>query len=224
VFDGVPGLLHGFERRQDANGRETRAEARARLAAALEPSGRLLSLHQVHGAVVHAAPWDGTPDGDAGFATQVGQMLAIETADCLPVLIVDPIAQRVAAAHAGWRGTVARVAHKAVAALVARGSRPEVLLAALGPAIGACCYEVGEELRTAFGSGGERFFTPGARGRPHLDVRAANEAQLLAAGLRAEHIERLDECTYCRPALYHSYRRDGPGAGRMLSYVGFARG
>jgi len=224
IFDSIAGLVHGFERRQALDRSETRAEARARLAAELASSGRLLALHQVHGAVVHVAPWEGTPDGDGGVATEAGLLLSIETADCLPVLVVDPLERRVAAVHAGWRGTTAGVAQKAVQALAAQGSRPENLLAALGPSIGVCCYEVGEELRAAFGPEGQAFFTPGPRGRPHLNVRAANLAQLVESGLRHEHIDAIDECTYCRPDLYHSYRRDGPGAGRTLSYVGFRKG
>jgi hypothetical protein len=123
--------------------------------------------------------------------------------------------------HAGWRGTAAGVAAAAVEALRASGSRPEDLLAALGPAIGPCCYEVGEELRAAFGARGAEFFRPGSRGRPHLDVRSANRSQLVDSGLAPERIHDVGECTFCRADLYHSYRRDGPGGGRMLSYVGF---
>ena len=111
----------------------------------------------------------------------------------------------------------------AVEALRAAGSRPDELLAAVGPGIGPCCYEVGDELRAAFGEDGSEIFRPGPRGRPHLDVRAANRRQLVAAGVRPERIEDVDECTYCRGDLYHSYRRDGPGAGRMISFVGFRR-
>jgi hypothetical protein len=113
------------------------------------------------------------------------------------------------------------VVAEAVRALVARGSDTRDLLAALGPGIGPCCYEVGEELRPAFGAAGEPFFRVGPSGKPHLDVRGANVRQLLEAGVAAENVLHLAECTRCRPELYHSYRRDGPGAGRMISYVGF---
>jgi YfiH family protein len=223
LLAAVPGLVYGFERRRPAATAETREEGRVRLARALEDAGRLLFLKQVHGSRVVKAPWEGTPEADAGIASEPGFIVAVETADCLPVLLVDPAERRVAAVHAGWRGTAARVAARAVEALHAAGSRPEHLLAALGPGIGPCCYEVGDELRAAFGDEGAEFFRPGPRGRPHLDVRAANRRQLVAAGLRPERIEDVDECTYCRADLYHSYRRNGPQAGRMLSYVGFAR-
>jgi hypothetical protein len=106
--------------------------------------------------------------------------------------------------------------------MLAGGSRPADLVAAIGPGIGPCCYEVGEELRDIFGRDGEAFFRPGPRGRLHLDVRAANARQLRDAGLAADRIHHVDECTSCRPDLYYSYRRDGKDTGRMISFVGFA--
>jgi YfiH family protein len=132
------------------------------------------------------------------------------------------VRRRVAAAHAGWRGTAAGVARETVAAMGARGSRPADIIAVLGPSIGACCYEVGPELRAEFGPDGDAFFRPGPRGKPHLDVRAANVRQLEQAGLTPDHIHHVADCTMCRADLYHSYRREGKGAGRMVNYVGFA--
>ncbi|MGE5124783.1 MAG: peptidoglycan editing factor PgeF [Betaproteobacteria bacterium] len=222
-LSAVAGLVHGFERRPLPARHESREATRARVAEALAASGRLLFLRQVHGAAVVEAPWPGTPEADAGVATGGGWLVGIETADCLPVLLVDPTRRAVAAAHAGWRGTAAQVAVRAVEALAARGSRPEDLLAALGPAIGPCCYEVGEELRAAFGEDAPRVFVAGPNGRPHLDLRGANARQLRRAGLRRGAILHVEECTRCHPELYHSYRRDGRGAGRMISYVGFGR-
>ncbi len=221
AFAAVPGLVHGFEQR--FAGRESREGTRRRVAAALAPFGRLLLMKQVHGATVVAAPWDGAPEADGAWAEAPGLLLGIETADCLPVLILDPGRRAVAAVHAGWRGTAAGVVARALDFLRARGTDPEEVVAALGPAIGPCCYEVGSELRTAFGPEGERFFRPGPRGRPHLDVRAANVRQLEACGVRAENIHHVNECTACRPERYHSYRRDGPGVGRMISYIGWSQ-
>ena len=219
----VPGLVHGFGRRAPAVSPEPREATRARVARLLQPHGVLWRLRQVHGDTVVEPPWPSPPAADAAVSTRAGDLLGIETADCLPVLLVDPVRHAVAAVHAGWRGTAARVVGRAVAALVLRGSRPTDLLAALGPAIGACCYEVGEELREAFGAEAEHVFTPGPQGRPLLDLATANRRQLLAAGLSPAAIARVDECTRCRPDLYHSYRRDGRGGGRMISYVGFSR-
>jgi len=190
---------------------------------ALAGAGRLLLLKQVHGRALVQAPWEGRPEADAALALTPGLLLGIETADCLPVLVVDPGRRRVAAAHAGWRGTAAQVAREAVRALVAQGAEPGELQAALGPGIGPCCYEVGDDVRSAFGAAGAPFFRPGPRGRDHLDVRAANRAQLLAEGLSPQNIAVVDECTFCRPDLYHSYRRDGKASGRMINFVGFAR-
>jgi copper oxidase (laccase) domain-containing protein len=117
------------------------------------------------------------------------------------------------------------VARETVAAMVARGSRPADIVAVLGPSIGALALldEVGEELRTEFGPQGGDFFRPGPRGKPHLDVRAANVRQLEQAGLTPGHIHHVADCTMCRADLYHSYRREGKGAGRMISFVGFAK-
>jgi YfiH family protein len=223
-LDSVPGLVYGFERRRETLGPESRDETRARVTASLAPYGTLLLLKQVHGASVVEAPWEGTPAADAAVSLEPGWLLGIETADCLALLLVDPRRRAVAAAHAGWRGTAAQVAASAVAALVARGSRPPDLLAALGPCIGSCCYEVGEELREPFGEDAAHVFRPAGGGRPHLDLRAANARQLARAGLRPEAIAHVEECTRCSPGLYPSYRRDGRGAGRMISFVGFACG
>jgi YfiH family protein len=223
ALSAVPGLAHGFEQRSPGRGAETLEACQARVAEALRESGRLLLLTQVHGTAVAAAPWEGRPEADAAVAGSPGWLLGIQTADCLPVLLVDPERRLVAAAHAGWRGTAKGVATQAVAALVARGSHPEDLVAALGPGIGACCYEVGEDVREAFPPSGGAFLRPGPNGRPHLDLRAANAWQLVAAGLRPEALHHVADCTRCRADLYPSYRRDGRGAGRVISFVGFAR-
>jgi YfiH family protein len=220
-LSALPGLVHGFERRRDAEALETRDETLARVQEALVRAGRLLLMRQVHGTLVRRAPWKGTPEGDASVADEPGLVLGVATADCLPILLFDPARGAVAAAHAGWRGTAAGVVAGAVEALVAEGSRPDDIVVAIGPGIGPCCYEVGEELREAF-VGGEDFFRPGPRGRPHLDVRAANVRQLCEAGVPPDRIHHVDECTSCRPDLYYSYRRDGPGTGRMISFIGWS--
>ncbi len=220
----VPGLVHGFEQRLGPPGSESRAESRERVSRALESSGRLLLLKQVHGCRVEPAPWTGTPEADAGLSTRPGELVGVETADCLPVLIVDPERRAAAAVHAGWRGTSQQIAAAAVRTLAESGSRVSDLVAALGPGIGPCCYEVGDELRAAFGADADAVFVPGPRGRPHLDVRLANVRQLLRAGLAAERIHHVPDCTSCSAGLYHSFRRDGAGAGRMINFVGFRAG
>jgi YfiH family protein len=223
ALHAVPGLVHGFEQRGPVDLNEPGEESRARVARALEDAGRLLFLRQVHGAAVVEAPWDEAPLADAAVAVAPGLLLGIQTADCLPILLVDPKRSFVAAAHAGWRGTAKGVAARAVESLVARGSRPEDLVAAIGPCVGPCCYEVGDEVREALGPSGAGFFRPGPNGRPHLDLRAANAQKLLDAGLRREALHHTADCTRCRPELYHSFRRDGRRCGRMISFVGFRR-
>ncbi len=216
----VPDLVHGFERRAPEAPAESHAESRALATRQLAGFGRLLLLRQVHGASVVEAPWRGTPEGDASVCSEPGFLLGIETADCLPVLLVDPRRRAVAAAHAGWRGAAASIASRVVEALQARGSRAGDLLAALGPAIGPCCYEVGEELREAFGPDAEALFRERPGRKLHLDLRAASTRQLVRAGVPEASIFQVDECTCCRATDYYSYRRDGRGAGRMLAFVG----
>jgi len=224
ALEAVPGLVHGFEQRLGPAGWETRAEGRGRVAAALRDHGRLLLLKQVHGARVVAAPWQDTPEADAATCEGAGLVLGIETADCLPVLLVDPRRHAVAAAHAGWRGTAAGVACRAVESLVAAGSRPGDLVAALGPSIGPCCYEVGDDVRRAFGPEDDASFSAAAGGKLRLDMRGANVRQLREAGVSPGRIHHVPHCTHCRADLYHSYRREGTGAGRMLNFVGWSGG
>lgn len=221
ALEAVAGLVHGFERRP-VSAPESRDEGRRRVAGALAGRGRLFVLRQVHGTEVREAPWEGTPEGDVGLAADAGLLVGVETADCLPILLVSPSRRLAAAIHAGWRGTAAGVARRGIEALVAAGSDPGEVVAALGPAIGACCYEVGDEVREAFGSQGAAFFRPGPNGRPHLDIRAANVRHLLEAGVSPGRIHHVADCTFCRADVYHSFRREGKGAGRMISFVGFA--
>ena len=216
----VPGLSHGFGQRVAGS----RSVGREAAQTAFSKSGDVFFLKQVHGCAAVSPPWTDPPEADASFTGTGGFLLGIETADCLPVLIVDPTHRRVAAAHAGWRGTAAGVCQEAVQALVEAGSDPKHLLASLGPAIGPCCYEVGADVEGAFGPARAKFFVQaGTSPRKHLDVVAANRAQLEAAGLISTNIDSIGLCTRCRADLFFSYRRDGTSAGRMISVVGFAK-
>ena len=220
-WQDVPGLVHGFGRRPESP--EDREQTRARVAAAVAPWGRLQLLRQVHGTALVTAPCEGLPTADASLTAEGGVLLGIETADCLPVLFADVGRRRAAAAHAGWRGTAAGIAAGVARRLLDEGTRPDELRVALGPGIGPCCYEVGDEIRAQFLEEDRAFFRPGPRERPHLDVRGINRRQLLAAGVPAYNIASVDECTHCRRELYCSFRRDGAAAGRMISYVGWSR-
>ncbi|MCP3101293.1 peptidoglycan editing factor PgeF [Myxococcus sp. K15C18031901] len=199
-----------------------------RLATAAGASlGALCRVSQVHGdRVLEARAEEGSEalrptEGEAdGLWTQTpGTWVAVGTADCVPVLLVDPDKRRVAAVHSGWRGTDAEISTRAVEILVARGTRPERLLAAVGPAIQRCCYEVSDDL-------GQRFVTrfgdevvERRAGRPHLDLSRAVRLSLLRAGLKPAHVDVLQACTACEPERFFSHRRDAGKTGRHLSHV-----
>ncbi len=178
-------------------------------------------VKQVHGARVMVEPAPDAPreEADAVVSRTPGLAACVSVADCVPLLIADPSSGAVAAVHAGWRGTLARIAAEAVAALSrGSGTDPAGLLAAVGPSIGRCCYEVSPELadrfREAFGAE-----VVSSHERPHLDLWQANVQALGAAGLRPENIEVLGFCTSCEPGRFFSHRRD---AGRTGRQVGFA--
>lgn len=159
-----------------------------------------------------------------GLATATpGLVLAMTFGDCQPILIYDPIHHALAVGHAGWRGTLAGIALSLVAALqVNFGSRPQTLQAALGPAIGACCYEVGDDVAArATWPGSERWFHPNGR-RKHFDLTAANTDLLLRAGIPATNIERANLCTGCRTDEFFSYRREKPVTGRFALLAALA--
>jgi YfiH family protein len=152
--------------------------------------------------------------GDALYTRGRGRPLAVFTADCVALIVVDPERPALGVAHAGWRGTVRGVAGRLVAALVERAAaRPDRLRVAIGPSIGPCCYEVDQPvvgpLRAAFPGSWERWVRPGAPGRWWLDLWTANADQLTAAGVPADAIWSPRLCTGCRGDLFFSYRREG---------------
>lgn len=167
-------------------------------------------------------------EGDGAITDLPGVMLGIQTADCVPVLIADVSKRVVGAFHAGWRGTVARIVEQGIAKMrLEYGSRPEDLIAAVGPSIGTCCYAVGEELRSEFESqfsyAGKLFRTVDG-GQMHLDLWEANRRQLLDAGVLPGRITIVGECAACTVSggekKYFSHRADRGFAGRMMSMVG----
>jgi YfiH family protein len=160
---------------------------------------------------------------DAVVTNRKGLVLTVLTADCLPILLVDPVRGVIAAVHAGWRSSVAGIARKAVDTMAsAFGAVSADISAALGPAIGKCCFEVGPEVvvavREAFGFGGN-FIEMKANGKGMLDLVGLNRAVLMEAGVNDAAIETADLCTYDNDDLFHSYRREGEGTGRMLAGI-----
>jgi polyphenol oxidase len=265
AFTAFPWLIHGFSTSQGGvssldgakvlnlgftewDARENVQENRKAFQSALAADAfSLVSLKQFHSDVVcgfSSAPKEPC-SGDAAISNAPDLLLGIQTADCVPILLLDPKKRAIAAVHAGWRGTLQRIVEKTIGRMKMEfKSNPGDLLAALGPAIGGCCYEVGTEVAAAFHSqftnapdwfdelrtGDEpnplqwlNQFPPGHQPPPknvRLDLREANRAQLLLAGLNSQNIFVSDLCTACRPDLLFSYRKQGSESGRMMSVIG----
>ena len=208
----------------------------------------LVRAHQVHGAeiLVRRAGDRGPetlPAADIVVSNDPTVSAAIQTADCVPLLLADRRTGAVAAAHAGWRGLAAGVPRSAVEALAREfGSRPADLVAAAGPSIGACCYEVGAEVRDRFTAAGfpvtaiDRWFFErpqpmpqnpsmpglGAEGRPdhwYFDSGCSTRDQLVSAGVPPDQVFLVELCTASHPGVLCSYRRDGAGAGRLAGVI-----
>jgi YfiH family protein len=196
------------------------AANRASLRAALGLPAEPLWLRQVHGTRVAEAQRDGAGvEADAMIAAAPGEVCAVLTADCLPVIFCDAAGSAVAAAHAGWRGLAAGVLEATVAAFAVRGVAPGALLAWIGPAIGAAAYEVGAEVRAAFlarDPGAGVGFTANARGRWQLDLAALARRRLVAAGVA--RVFGGDLCTASDARRFFSHRRDGP-CGRQATLI-----
>lgn len=157
---------------------------------------------------------------DALITNSPGILLTSFYADCVPLYVYDPVHQAVALAHAGWKGTAGKIAGATVKAMQdAYGSRPEQLLAAIGPSIGACCYEVSEEVASRFPVGVVSVEATNA-GKYRLDLKENNENQFRAAGLLPENILRSAYCTSCEERWFYSHRRDRGRTGRMASWIG----
>jgi YfiH family protein len=188
---------------------------------------RLFRAHQVHGAdviEVHAADDPAavrSRPADVLTTAAAGLVVAVATADCVPILLCHP-GGACAAVHAGWRGTVARAVHAAVTALTTRhGVAAGELRAVIGPCICPTCYEVGDDVAAQLGPIDPHAVRRTADGRAHLDLRRANRSLLLQAGLRPERIGDVAGCTRCDPGQrFHSYRRDREARGSQLAFIG----
>lgn len=237
----VPDLVHAFYGRSggcssgelaslnlsDAVGDDPRAVRRNWATVVADLGGLSIArMRQVHGATVAQPRPDRLTVGDAdGMITaDRGMALAVLTADCVPILMAAPRGGVVMALHAGWRGTAAGIA----ALAVARAQRDFAVaadewLVALGPSIGACCYEVGsavgEQITARFGAMPEAWTPAGEKG--HLDLRRANRRILRGAGVSDEAIHDVGGCTACAPRRYYSHRASGGVAGRQLSVIGW---
>lgn len=162
------------------------------------------------------------PDGDGMVTAERGILLAVASADCVPILMIDAGCQIVGAIHAGWRGVIAGIAGQGVLTMERLGAKPHEIRAALGPSIGQCCFEVDEELAHRFGreiTGSERYARPGRPGKSHLDLRAIVTDQLMRAGLPRESIINIGPCTKCANDRFFSRRADA-SSGLQISFIG----
>lgn len=227
------------------------ANRRTLLAALAAQKMKLVTQRQIHSALARA--FDAAPEqplkGDAIITSAPGLLLAVLTADCVPLLLVDTKRRVVAAIHAGWRGTLKRIAEKTLGKMrMTFGTRPRDILAVLGPGIGRCCYEVGPEVAQAFHSQfalAKEWFEgpfdrlvsddtpnplqwlnmhpPGHQPPPpkvHLDIVAANRWQLESAGVPAANLFSSDLCTACRTDIFFSHRREFGRTGRLMGVIG----
>jgi YfiH family protein len=254
--EDAPGELNlGFTA---ADTRESVTRNRQLLTEAVTGDGAtpLVTIRQIHSSIVALA--GGTDavrelpcKGDGLMTDEPGLLLGIQTADCIPVLVADRKRRVVAAFHAGWRGTVKRIVESGIGRMrLELGSRPEDLIAAIGPGIGPCCYAVGEEVFSSFESQFAYapelfrrvsdadpvrtkypmlFLTQRAPGHSpmgpglHLDLVEANRRQLLAAGLKPRSIKAIGGCTSCQRELFFSHRASSGHAGRMMSVIGIRK-
>ncbi len=191
---------------------------------------KMITVQQVHGTdllVIDSKNQDISHflrlECDGIVTNQPGLLIAIGTADCVPILLCDPVKKVVAALHAGWQGTAGNIVAKGVEALCSCfASTPSDILAAIGPAICADCYEVDQPVRDAFAKGGlvwEDCTTPRSAGKWGLDLKEANRQLLLAAGIPAGQIDIATHCNACNPELFFSYRRDKGETGRHLGFI-----
>lgn len=205
VLSRIPWIWHGFGTRLSGDW-----------------PGPYTNLKQVHSDVVFTADEKQgcIGEGDALITSTLGQWIGIRTADCVPLLLADPDRRVVAAAHAGWRGTVAEIAGKTIRRMQAvYGSDPRRIHAAIGPAIGECCFQVGLEVAAQFTP-----WFPNAEKLTRVDLTEANYRQLLLAGLLPEHIDAPRLCTVCDHKRFHSFRRDKEHSGRMVAAISILRG
>jgi YfiH family protein len=238
IYGNADDLNLGFTKDDDPN---DVTENRHRFSEALaeEPGWKMIAVRQVHGTVTKiVAQHDpelvgqdgrGLLEADGLITAIPRRLLAIQVADCVPVLIADTRHRVVAAFHAGWRGTAAAIVEQGISRMRTEfASHPADLIAAIGPSIGACCYSVGEEVRASFAAVfpyAESLFAQHG-GKLHLDLAEANRRQLLESGLAARAINVLGECTGCATAngqrKYFSHRMESGFTGRAMGGIGIA--
>jgi len=181
-----------------------------------------VTLRQIHSNLVWEASGlaDREREGDAVVTDAPGRTIGIRTADCVPILLVDTRTRAVGAVHAGWRGTAGCIVEKTIEQLSrSYGTKAADLVAAIGPSIRACCYEVSPDVANKFSRWPETV-RHSAGTKPHVDLARANFLQMKQAGVLASYIFDSELCTACRTDLFFSFRREPANPGRMLSVIG----
>ncbi len=188
---------------------------------------RLFTMHQVHGDRVlvlkepATVPASESAEADAVITAIPGIAIGIKTADCVPILIADPCRRVIGAIHAGWRSTAMRIAAKTVETLRTEcGSDPADLLAAIGPCIGPCCYEVDQTVHGGMADAeADHAFVSTGNGKWRLDLAAVNRRQLMTAGLHPSRIHTAELCTACHTDLFFSHRGERGNTGRQYNFI-----
>lgn len=188
---------------------------------------KLAAAEQIHSnKVIKVGPDDKgkvIPQADALLTNKENVPLCVRTADCVPIFIYDPKKQAIALVHAGWKGSVLRIARKTLEKMEGfYRSKPKDLLVYFGPSIGPCCYEVGENVVHSLDetfSNWKDFVEQKSRDRYMLNLRRMNALQLYEHGVKPENIEISPYCTACRTDLFFSYRKEGPATGRIFSVL-----
>lgn len=203
LLDGISDLTYGFD---VYNSRD-------------EYVSRVLTPKQVHGSDVVIVDQIQTEIPADGLVTNTkGLCIGVVTADCVPVLLVDPVAQVVGAVHAGWRGASASIVPQAVDTMTRLGGLSCNMYAVLGPAIGLCCFEVGDDVAGRFYSWGTGC-VENLNSRTHVNLSRVNYQQLVFSGVPETHIESPVYCTSCQSNRFPSYRRDKTDIRRIVSWI-----
>lgn len=234
AWKNLSGVIHGFGFWQDKPEEVRKKDFRGW---SLRERGRsfpLVSVRQVHGDQVVVIRemnptieeyWE--KEGDSLLTRLPGLALGVFTADCLPILLFDPLQRAIGAVHAGWRGTAKEISQKAVKEMISLfHCRSEDLMVALGPCIGPCCYEIDEPVRKAFSKGPLPWNSvahPIGHGKWLFDLQKANQYFLKEAGIQEKNITSLRLCTRCEKHRFFSYRGEGD-RGRQLSFIALRNG
>ncbi|MEK6678372.1 MAG: peptidoglycan editing factor PgeF [Nitrospirota bacterium] len=229
VLDRIDFIRHSFIIKQRDSGVETNGALKEIAAKILNlEKAQVATINQTHSDAifVHNAERR-VSEADEGFDAHItnnsGIAISVVTADCVPVLLIDRKKRIVAAVHAGWRGTAKRILQKTVKKMSdSFGSKPEDMIAGIGPSIGQCCYEVDEKVIEPMEKEFNylnRFSVQKKENKWHIDLQMINREQLIETGLKPANINIVSLCTSCYPDMFYSYRRDGAGTGRMISVV-----